>query len=294
MATRYLFRSMRYYHRYLNNKVNLNISIITTRSHFSLFAATSSSTSTYTKSRSSLSLLSIISRRNVFVQISQTPNVLSQKFIPTGYSILPKDEGQESEGTVKTLDMSSYKDAMNKSGLARELFVIDGIKNVFMTTEYITVTVDDTSKWPDIQGQVVGIINDYLLSNKPILESSFNIDEQFENDNNYDDEDDEVIAIIRELIDTRIRPNVQYDGGDVIFKGFDHETGKLSIQLVGACKGCESSQETLHNGIERMIRFYVPEVAYVEEVFDEDQERLNEINDVAFKAVEDKINNEQK
>ena len=241
----------------------------------------------------SLSLLSIISRRNVFVQISQTPNVLSQKFIPTGYNILPKDS--ESDGdTATSLDISSYKDAMNKSGLARELFIIEGIKNVFMTTEYVTVTVDDTLKWPEIQGQVVGIINDYLLSNKPILESGFNINQQFENDNNYDDEDDEVIAIIRELIDTRIRPNVQYDGGDVIYKGFDHESGKLSIQLVGACKGCESSQETLHNGIERMIKFYVPEVAFVEEVFDEDEERLKEINQAAFKAVEDKINNGQK
>lgn len=266
MASRYLFRAMKYYNmRYLN--MNMNVYMMNP---------------------------SIISRRNVFVQISQTPNVLSQKFIPTGYNILPKDDdNNESDAATKTLDISSYKDAMNKSGLARELFIIDGIKNVFMTTDYITVTVDDTLKWPEIQGSVVGIINDYLLSNKPVLESDFNIDQQFENDNNYDDEDDEVIAIIRELIDTRIRPNVQYDGGDVIFKGFDHDTGKLSIQLVGACKGCESSQETLHNGIERMIKFYVPEVSFVEEVFDEEQERLNEINDAAFKAVEDKINNEQ-
>eukprot|EP00483_Globobulimina_turgida_P007541 UN07555 len=138
---------------------------------------------------------------------------------------------------------------MNKSGLARELFLIEGIKNVFMTKEYITVTVDDTLKWPQTQGEIVGIINDYLLSNKAILESSFNIDEQASNNYDYDDEDDEVIAIIRELIDTRIRPNVQHDGGDVVFKGFDHESGKLSLQLVGACKGCQSSHETLLMGL---------------------------------------------
>lgn len=270
----------------------LNISIIT-RSYYSLFALRN------IKCNNNNNNLSIISKRNVFVQISQTPNVLSQKFIPTGYNILPKDEDnnnneQQTQSTATTLDISSYKDAMNKSGLARELFIIEGIKNVFMTQEYITVTVDDTLKWPEIQGQVVGIINDYLLSNKPILETNFNINEQFENDNNYDDEDDEVIAIIRELIDTRIRPNVQYDGGDVIFKGFDHDSGKLSLQLVGACKGCESSQETLHNGIERMIKFYVPEVSYVEEFFDEDEEKLKQINDDAFQAVQDKLNNDSK
>merc|ERR1712176_896736 len=99
--------------------------------------------------------------------------------------------------------------------------------------------------------------------------------------------DDEVVAIIRELIDTRIRPNVQFDGGDVVFKGFDHETGKLSLQLVGACKGCASSAETLHNGIERMLKFYVPEVSEVEEFLDEDEQRLQEINQAAFEKVEE-------
>ena len=157
---------------------------------------------------------------------------------------------------------------------------------------YVTVTVEDTESWPDIQGQVVGVINDFLLSNKPILESAFNLHAQFENDENYDD-DDEVVAIIRELIDTRIRPNVQYDGGDVIFKGFDHESGRLSLQLVGACKGCESSAETLHNGIERMIKFYVPEVSAVEEFLDEDEQKLQEINQAAFQKVEEKLKREE-
>ncbi len=235
-----------------------------------------------------------IFKRNVFIEINQTPNVLSQKFVPSGYNILPIESTETEQKASKTLDLTSYKDAMNKSGLARELFTITGVKNVFLiTTEYLTVTVDDTSQWPDIQGQVVGIMNDYLMSNKPILESEFNINEQISNDNNYDDEDDEVVAIIRELIDTRIRPNVQYDGGDVIYKGFDHDSGKLSLQLVGACKGCSQSAETLHNGIERMIQFYVPEVSYVEEFLDEDDERLQEINDEVFDKVNEKINQDK-
>eukprot|EP01084_Bolivina_argentea_P094672 170218_1 len=234
-----------------------------------------------------------VSQRNVFIEINQTPNVLSQKFIPSGYNILPIDKTENESTTNKTLDLASYKDAMNKSGLARELFTIEGVKNVFLTTEYLTVTVDDTSKWQDTQGQIVGIINDYLLSNKPILEDTFDINEQISNDNNYDDEDDDTIAIIRELIDTRIRPNVQYDGGDVVFKGFDHETGKLSLQLVGACKGCESSAETLHNGIERMLKFYVPEVSYVEEFFDEEEERLQQISKDAFDKVNEKLNQDK-
>merc|ERR1719295_1278943 len=233
---------------------------------------------------------SLISRRTVFVQIAQTPNPLSLKFIPTGYNVLPPPSEDDPSGSsaTQTLDMSSYKEAMNKSGLARELFIIEGIKNVFMTTEYVTVTVTDATDWPEIQGQVVGLINDFLLSNKPILESAF----QFEEEENYDD-DDEVVAIIRELIDTRIRPNVQYDGGDVIFKGFDHETGKLSLQLVGACKGCDSSAETLHNGIERMIKFYVPEVTAVEEFLDEEELKLQEINQMAFEKVEQKLQREE-
>eukprot|EP01083_Nonionella_stella_P155382 501922_1 len=226
--------------------------------------------------------LSIICKRNLFVQIDPTPNVLSQKFIPSGHKILPEDDRNH------TLDISSYKEAMNKSGLARDLFVIEGVKNVFMTSDYLTVTVDDTLKWPDIQGQVVGIINDYLLSNKPVLEDTYNKAET----EDYDD-DDEVIAIIRELIDTRIRPNVQYDGGDVIFKGFDHESGKLSVKLVGACKGCESAQETLQNGIERMIRFYVPEVSYVEEFLDEEDEKLQQINERALDKVEQKLSQDK-
>lgn len=233
-----------------------------------------------------------LSKRNVFVQISQTPNVLSQKFIPSGYRILPSSNA-DGQDTGITLDISSYKDAMNKSGLARELFIIDGICNVFMTSDYVTVTVEDTTKWPDVQGQVVAVINDYLLSNKPVLEDSFDINKQAENDVNYDEEDDEVIAIIRELIDTRIRPNVQYDGGDVIFRGFDHDSGKLTLQLVGACKGCASSQETLHNGIERMLKFYVPEVSYVEEFIDEDEERLKDINEKAFNKVQEILTEEQ-
>ncbi|ETO10627.1 hypothetical protein RFI_26748 [Reticulomyxa filosa] len=193
------------------------------------------------------------SRRGIFVQIEKTPNVLSLKFVPTGRQVLPEEN--------VTLDISNKKDAMKKSPLAKEIFAInDGITNVFLTNTYVTVSVDDTSKWPDIQGSVVAVINDFLLSSKPVLEDGYNV----KDDTGKYDDDDEVVAIIRELLDTRIRPNVQYDGGDVIFKSFNHETGTVYLEMSGACKGCASSQATLRDGIERMLKFYVPEVLKIE------------------------------
>lgn len=227
-------------------------------------------------------------QRYIFVQIDKTPNVLSLKFTPAGHSILPNDETSDAN-TLQTLQISSYKQALKMSPLARELIVIDGISNVFLAQDFVTVSVADTNSWPDIQGQIVSVINDFLLSGKPVLEETFALVED-----SYSDEDDEVIAIIRELIDTRIRPNVQYDGGDIIYRGFDHETGILNLELVGACKGCSSSKETLHNGIERMLQFYVPEVSQVievgddEEDVDEDQARIQEISRKALEKVEQK------
>ena len=225
-----------------------------------------------------------IFKRNIFVQIDKTPNVYSLKFTPAGHSVMPEN---------KTLNVSSYKDALKTSDLARELFIIEGVTNVFMTDTFISVTIDDTSKWVDIQGNVVSVINDFLLSQQPILKEIKSGGDEGEDvggleEANYDD-DDEVVAIIRELIDTRIRPNVQYDGGDVVYRGFDHETGIVKLELAGACKGCASSNITLYNGIERMLTFYIPEVSGIEEVQSEENQRLQEISQAAFDAVNKKL-----
>eukprot|EP00490_Sorites_sp_Unknown_P018200 CAMPEP_0114678376 /NCGR_PEP_ID=MMETSP0191-20121206/51653_1 /TAXON_ID=126664 /ORGANISM="Sorites sp." /LENGTH=188 /DNA_ID=CAMNT_0001952271 /DNA_START=131 /DNA_END=694 /DNA_ORIENTATION=+ len=178
---------------------------------------------------------------------------------------------------------------MKTSPFARDLFIVDGVSNVFLTNEYVSVTIDDSSKWADIQGEIVSKINEYIISGKAILEDNFDI---YANEIEYDD-DDEVVAIIRELIDTRIRPNVQYDGGDVIYRGFEHDTGIVKLELVGACKGCSSSSETLHNGIERMLQFYVPEVQGVLQVESDEAKRLEQINKDAFDAVQQKLSSKQ-
>ena len=101
------------------------------------------------------------------------------------------------------------------------------------------------------------------------------------------DEDDEVISLIKELIETRIRPAVQEDGGDIIYKGMDRDLGVVRVQMVGSCKGCSSSAVTLKNGIENMLMHYVPEVTQVEEYIDPEQEQLNRVSQEQLRKLEE-------
>lgn len=146
--------------------------------------------------------------------------------------------------------------------LAKLLFRIEGVRSVFFGADFITISKVEDAEWGIIKPEVFAVIMDFFASGLPILnEAKPNTDTQIE------DDDDDVVMMIKELLDSRIRPTVQEDGGDIIFMGYDDGIVKLKMQ--GSCSSCPSSIVTLKNGVENMLQFYIPEVKGVEQVFDE-------------------------
>uniref|UniRef100_A0A4W3HDN7 NFU1 iron-sulfur cluster scaffold homolog, mitochondrial n=2 Tax=Callorhinchus milii TaxID=7868 RepID=A0A4W3HDN7_CALMI len=188
--------------------------------------------------------------RSIFIQTQDTPNPNSLKFIP-GRTVLESG----------TMDFSAPSTAFC-SPLARQLFRIDGVKAVFFGPDFITITKADVNvEWKLLRPDIYATIMDFFSSGLPVL-----TDEAPRTDTAASDDDDEVVAMIKELLDTRIRPTVQEDGGDIIFKGF--EDGIVKLKLQGSCTSCPSSIITLKSGIENMLQFYIPEVDGVEQVND--------------------------
>nr|XP_028596983.1 NFU1 iron-sulfur cluster scaffold homolog, mitochondrial [Podarcis muralis] len=192
--------------------------------------------------------------RSMFVQTQDTPNPNSLKFIP-GKPVL------ESRTMEFTSPASTYC-----SPLARQLFRIEGVKSIFFGTDFITVTKENEEvDWNLIKPDIYATIMDFYASGLPVI-----TEEAPRTDTAPSEDDDEVVLMIKELLDTRIRPTVQEDGGDVIFKGF--EDGIVQLKLQGSCTSCPSSIITLKNGIQNMLQFYIPEVEGVEQVVDNEEE----------------------
>lgn len=210
----------------------------------------------------------VVTQRSMFIQTKETPNPDSLMLFP-GCKVL-------SEGT---LDFGSATQAQ-ASPLARSLFRIDGIKGVFLGPDFITVSKTEDAEWAVLKPHMYGSIMDFFASGQPVVLDSFEED----NDTAVSDDDDEVVAVIKELLNTRIRPSVQEDGGDITYMGF--ENGIVQLKLSGACTSCPSSIFTLKHGVENMLMHYVPEVEGVEQVQDDELEALN--NDV-FSEMEKKI-----
>ncbi|XP_060893835.1 NFU1 iron-sulfur cluster scaffold homolog, mitochondrial [Labrus mixtus] len=197
----------------------------------------------------------VIPGRTMFVQTQDTPNPNSLKFLP-GRTVLESG----------TLNFAGPRDA-HCSPLARQLFRIDGVKGVFLGPDFITISkADDNLEWKVIKPDVFAAIMDFFTSGLPVV----NEDSKPNADTAPSDDDDEVVAMIKELLDTRIRPTVQEDGGDVLYRGF--EDGIVKLKLQGSCTSCPSSIITLKSGIQNMLQFYVPEVESVEQVKDEEEE----------------------
>lgn len=212
--------------------------------------------------------------RNMFIRVQDTPNPNSLKFIP-GVDVLESG----------TLDLPSASHAY-RSPLARLLFRINGVKAIFYGKDFITITrSEDAPTWVLLKPEIYATIMDFFSSNLPILSA-----DQPQDDSAPSDDDDEVVALIKELLDCKIRPTVQEDGGDIIFKGFNHETGVLQLKLQGSCTNCPSSSVTLKSGVENMMQFYIPEVTGIEEVKDE----LDHISDKEFEKLEAKLNENTK
>ncbi|KAL6447818.1 hypothetical protein ACFW04_000145 [Cataglyphis niger] len=213
-------------------------------------------------------------RRNMFIQTQDTPNPNSLKFIP-GVSVL-------GEGCTK--DFPSAKDAYCSS-LAKMLFRIEGVKAVFFGPDFITVTkVDEDVEWKLLKPEIFATIMDFFASGLPIMDET----SQPATDTQINADDDEIVQMIKELLETRIRPTVQEDGGDIVFMGF--EEGIVKLKMQGSCTNCPSSAVTLRNGVQNMMQFYIPEVLGVIQVEDE----TDKIAEKEFQKFEQKIKEKSK
>ncbi|VFQ64219.1 unnamed protein product [Cuscuta campestris] len=201
--------------------------------------------------------LSIIGgqRRTMFIQTQSTPNPLSLMFYP-GKPVME----------TGSADFPNARSAMN-SPLAKALFGIDGITRVFFGSDFVTVTKSDDATWDLLKPEVFAAIMDFYASGDPLFLDSKTAASM---DTAIKEDDSETVAMIKELLETRIRPAVQDDGGDIEYRGFDEDTGIVKLRMQGACSGCPSSSVTLKSGIENMLMHYVPEVKGVEQEFYED------------------------
>ena len=185
----------------------------------------------------------------MFIQTEETPNPATLKFIPDGQVVLENG----------TAEFKSQAQAATKSPLALQLLEIAGVEAIFFGRDFIAVTKSDTTQWEHSKPEILATIIDFYVSGKPIMFES-----KIEEDSSNSEEDSEIVKQIKELIEVKVRPAVAMDGGDIIFDSF--EDGIVKLQLKGACSGCPSSTITLKNGIENMLKHYVPEVTAVEQV----------------------------
>ena len=180
----------------------------------------------------------------MFIQTEDTPNPETLKFIP-GVLVL-------SSGSA---DFPNAESTQN-SPLAARLFKIEGVSRVFLSSDFISVTKNNQLDWNTLKPSILTGIMDHFSSGLPSVEGSIEIDELSNNS-----EDTETIKQIKDLLETRVRPAVAMDGGDITFCSF--ESGVVTLQMKGACAGCPSSTATLKMGIENMLKHYIPEVTEV-------------------------------
>ena len=173
-----------------------------------------------------------------------------------------------------TVEITSALQAARKSPLADEMFKIEGIKSILLGPDFLTVTKSSNISWPQINPQIFAAIMDFFITGQDALKETGPIKETMISTDNkpMSQEQGEVLEMIKEILNTRIRPTIQDDGGDVELRGFNPETGWVQLKLVGACRTCSSSTITLRNGIENMLMHYIPEVKGVEQVTDPDEE----------------------
>jgi len=188
----------------------------------------------------------------MLIETEATPNPATLKFLP-GRTVM--DAG--------TRDFATPEDA-EASPLAETLFGLGDVTGVFFGRDFISVTAAPGVEWRDLKPDVLSILLDHFSANMPLFRAGtaagFSVPAESA-DFGDNPEDAEIVAQIRELIETRIRPAVANDGGDIVYRGFD--AGKVYLQMQGACSGCPSSTATLKNGIEQLLKYYVPEVTEV-------------------------------
>ena len=185
----------------------------------------------------------------MFIQTESTPNPATLKFLP-GQEVLE----------VGTADFPNA-DAAQASPLASRVFAVQGVTGVFFGLDFVTVTKSDTVEWDHIKPAILGAIMEHFMSGAPVMGEAH---KPSSGHAEHHGEDAEIVGQIKELLDTRVRPAVAQDGGDITFHGFDR--GIVYLHMQGACAGCPSSTLTLKMGIENLLRHYIPEVLEVRPV----------------------------
>jgi Fe-S cluster biogenesis protein NfuA len=184
----------------------------------------------------------------MFIQTEATPNPNTLKFLP-GHDVL-------GDKTAFFTDVENAKE----SPLASALFVLPDIRAVFYGGDFITVTKTESSSWEILKPQILTTIMEHYQSGLPLMQ--LGSADKKESTTNYSDDEQEIIVQIKELLETRVRPAVAQDGGDIIFHSF--KQGIVYLEMHGSCAGCPSSTATLKSGIENMLKHYIPEVIAVE------------------------------
>ncbi|MES2252756.1 MAG: NifU family protein [Pseudomonadota bacterium] len=185
----------------------------------------------------------------MFIQTQETPNPESLMFVP-GRTVIGDNEPLSFDAN----------DLCEISPFARRLLSIDGVENVFFGADFITITKNQTKDWFVLKPHVLGIIMEHFINNLPVIMSH---DKGSESTT---ESSDPIFKQIQEIIDTRVRPAVASDGGDIVLHSF--VDGIVYLKMKGACSGCPSSTVTLKSGIENMLKFYVPEVIEVQQIND--------------------------
>ena len=186
----------------------------------------------------------------MFIQTEQTPNPQTLKFLP-GKVVM--DEGT---AFFQNIDKTS------NSPLAKKLFDVDGVTGVFFGSDFITITKNDSLDWQMMKPAILGAIMDHFNSEEPTINNESNDEKKKSLSENSNDSD--IVKQIKELLDTRVRPAVAMDGGDIIYDSY--KDGIVYLHMQGACSGCPSSTATLKMGIENMLKHYIPEVKEVRPV----------------------------
>ncbi len=185
----------------------------------------------------------------MLIETEPTPNPATLKFLP-GRAVM----------TTGTRDFADPEEA-SASPLAEALFSLGDVTGVFFGRDFVSVTAAEGVEWSGLKPQVLGVLLDHFSSEAPLFTGGSAAEIAIDDDFDDDPADADIVAQIKDLIDTRVRPAVARDGGDIVYRGFQRGTVYLSMQ--GACSGCPSSAATLKQGIETLLKHYVPEVTEV-------------------------------
>jgi Fe-S cluster biogenesis protein NfuA len=192
----------------------------------------------------------------MFIETQATPNPATMKFLP----------GRDVAGEGGVYDFANAGEAA-RSPLARALFEVDGVSRVFFGADFVAVT-KASGEWPHLKPALLGAIMEHFQFGRPLIDGKTAEPGEAEpvHASAASEEDADIVEQIIELIETRVRPAVAQDGGDIVFRGFESASGTVYLNMRGACSGCPSSRATLKGGIEKMLKMYIPEVNAVEAV----------------------------